>query len=313
MLRGLAYWLTVYMPPNECEGLALRWLRHAALKCDRIPDDSELRRLINWAAARNGQPGEEGREDHLSGNPVIDINRLYEIIVSGPTREELRGMSPVRCWDSKEHQTATLLDHWAEYAGVADPWVCHGSNGRFRTRRFSDMREMSHSHAQIVPSPTRSRYGRTIEGHMSEHSLDGTGPRLFLVVEFDFTPVTAAGKPTIWSPLIDRCEEKGRSILDMNAALTAHLMQSATPWLVVYSGGKSLQSWWHCHETDDDTLKRWYRSHSLPLGACHSTWCRSQFVRMPDGQRDNGRRQTVEYYNPAALARANFPTHRDYV
>ena len=238
--------------------------------------------------------------------PAIDIDRLYEIIISGPTREELREISPVRCWDSKKPQTATLLDRWAGYAGVADPWVCHGSNDLFWTRRLSGMRQWAHCHAQIVPSPMRSQYGRTIEGHLSEHSLDGTGPRLFLVVEFDFAPVTAARKPTIWAPLIKSCEEKGRCILDMNAALTAHLMQSAPLWLVVYSGGKSLQSWWPCRETDEGVLKRWYRTQALTLGACHSTWCRSQFVRMPDGQRDDGRRQTVEYYNPDALAGGEF-------
>ena len=243
----------------------------------------------------------------------MDIDRLHEIIVSGPTREELRKVSPLRCWDSKERQTATLLDQWAEYAGVADPWVCHGADDRFWSRRLSEMRQWSHSHAQVVPSPMRSQYGRTVEGHLSEHSLDGTGPRLFLVVEFDFAKVTAARKPTVWASLIDRCEEQGRSILDMNAALTAHLMRSATPWLVVYSGGKSLQSWWPCRETDEGVLKHWYRTQALPLGACHSTWCRSQFIRMPDGQRDDGRRQTVEYYNPDALAGANFSTPEEYV
>ncbi len=237
---------------------------------------------------------------------VIDIDRLYEIIVSGPTREELREMSPVRCGDGKERKTATLLGRWAEYAGVADPWVCHGSNERFWTRRLAEMRQWAHCHAQIVPSPMRSQYGRTIEGRLSEHSLDGTGPRLFLVVEFDFAPVTAGGKPTIWAPLIKGCEERGRGVLDMNAALTAHLMRSAPLWLVVYSGGKSLQSWWPCRETDEGVLERWFHTQALTLGACHSTWCRSQFVRMPDGQRDDGRRQTVEYCNPGALVGGEF-------
>jgi hypothetical protein len=313
-LRQIAYWLTRYMPPDECEGLALRWLRHAAQKCDRIPDDGELRRLISWGAAKSGRPYDEGQEAYLSGTPVINTNHLHEII-SGPTREELREMSPVRDWDDKERQTATLLDRWAGYAGVADPWVCHGADDRFWTRRLSGMQQGAHCHAQVVPSPMRSQYGRTIEGHLSEHSLDGTGPRLFLVVEFDFAMVNAAHKPTIWAPLIKGCEEKGRSILDMNAALTARLMPSAPLWLVVYSGGKSLQSWWACRETDEGTLKRWFHTQALALGACHSTWCRSQFVRMPDGQRDDGHRQTVEYYNPDVLGGtgANFSTPKEYV
>ena len=83
-------------------------------------------------------------------------------------------------------------------------------------------------------------------------------------------------------------------------------MRSAPLWLVVYSGGKSLQSWWPCRETDEGVLERWFHTQALTLGACHSTWCRSQFVRMPDGQRDDGRRQTVEYCNPARLSGANF-------
>jgi hypothetical protein len=71
--------------------------------------------------------------------------------------------------------------------------------------------------------------------------------------------------------------------------------------MVVFSGGKSLQSWWPCLGEDEDTLHRWYCNEALAIGACHSTWCRSQFVRMPDGSRDDGRRQSIEYYNPAVL------------
>src|SRR5271166_5439962 len=48
-LRHLAKWLFYYMPPDECPGLALRWLREAGDRCDRVPDDDELERLLEWA------------------------------------------------------------------------------------------------------------------------------------------------------------------------------------------------------------------------------------------------------------------------
>jgi hypothetical protein len=141
----------------------------------------------------------------------------------------------------------------------------------------------------------RAQYGRTVDGHLSQHSLDATAPRLFLVIEFDFTPGNARGEPTIWKPLIDRCAARGRSILDMNAALVWHLSKSAFLWMVVFSGGKSLQGWFACKGTREQPVAEWFQGEALALGACPSTWCRSQFVRMPDGSRDDGRRQTVEY------------------
>jgi hypothetical protein len=39
-------------------------------------------------------------------------------------------------------------------------------------------------------------------------------------------------------------------------------------------------------------------SHAVSLGADPATWLKSQFVRMPDGLRDNGKRQRVLYFNP---------------
>ena len=91
----------------------------------------------------------------------------------------------------------------------------------------------------------------------------------------------------------------------MNAALSAHLLDLGNPWMVVYSGGKSLQSWFPCRDTDEQLLRAWYRGEALAIGACQSTWCRAQFVRMPDGSRDDGRRQSIEYYNPDVLTSVN--------
>jgi hypothetical protein len=41
--------------------------------------------------------------------------------------------------------------------------------------------------------------------------------------------------------------------------------------------------------------------YAVSLGADRATWTRSQFVRMPDGARGNGERQTVFFFNPGVL------------
>jgi hypothetical protein len=39
-------------------------------------------------------------------------------------------------------------------------------------------------------------------------------------------------------------------------------------------------------------------TYAVRLGADPHTWLRSQFVRMPEGTRENGKRQTVNYFDP---------------
>jgi hypothetical protein len=195
-----------------------------------------------------------------------------------------------------------ILDAWARYARRLDPWVCYGSKDCFYTRRLDVMRGRASAYEQIVPSPMRAQYGLTIDGRRSQHTLAATGPRLFLVAEFDFVAVNKQRKPTIWADLITRCKAAGRTIPDLNAALCAHLRGRGPFWLTAYSGGKSLQSWFPCRGTDEAALLGWFRDEALTIGACPSTWTRFQFVRMPDGERDDGRRQSIEYYNPDILS-----------
>lgn len=299
-LRKIAKWLLVYMPPDKNPGLALKWLKEAAEKCDRVPDDAELKRLLSWASAKIGA-GDCASDDYSHEKVEIDVDYIYELIVARPTRAEYRELSPVRLYDAKERCTAAVLDAWAAYARAHDPWVCHGADDDFLTLRLSDMRMRARCFAQIVPSPMREQCGRTIDGRLSMHSLEGTGPRLFLVTEFDFAPVNKKRQPTIWAPLIRACAERGYTVLDMNAALCAHLRALGPLWMTVYSGGKSFQSWFACRSADEQKLEDWFRKEARPIGACPSTWCRSQFVRMPDGSRDDGARQTIEYCNPEIL------------
>jgi hypothetical protein len=134
-----------------------------------------------------------------------------------------------------------------------------------------------------------SELGITNSGKKSAHALSNTGPRRFLVIEFDFD--------TQWEacPFLRGCD-----LSDLCACLLLHLAESAPLALVLYSGGKSLHGWFYCNGRPENSL-RLFMSRAVSLGADPATWTRSQFVRMPDGLRDNGRRQTVYFFNPALV------------
>jgi hypothetical protein len=102
--------------------------------------------------------------------------------------------------------------------------------------------------------------------------LSNTGPRRFLICEFD------------------------QGAADAHAALLLHLGQFAPLVCAVHSGGKSLHGWYFVAGQPDAKVEKFFR-YAVSLGADRATWTRSQFVRMPDGTRDNGRRQTIYFLN----------------
>lgn len=93
--------------------------------------------------------------------------------------------------------------------------------------------------------------------------------------------------------------EFDRGSFDQHAALLAHLGKSEPLVLVVHSGNKSLHGWFRAKT--DEAQSREFMQSAVSLGADHATWTLCQFVRMPDGRRDNGKRQRVVYFNPAVL------------
>jgi hypothetical protein len=307
-LRSLAKWLTIYFA--EHQGAAKRWLKHAAERCDRDYDEAEVDRLLTWAESLfGGTPGQGicTRERLMeSARPQVDLDAIYEVARNGLCVAGLEAMS-LGCHSiMRDRYTAKVLAQWAAYSGCSDPWVCFGSRDQFWTRRLSRVAELLHAHEQIVPSPMKAQLGLTADGRMSEHSKEGTGERLFLVVEFDFARLSPKGKPTVWAPLIDRCEAAGLTMLDAQAAILERLTRSRPLWLVVFSGSKSLQGWFPCRGESEEELHRWFNTEARRLGADPMTWCKSQFVRMPDGTRAPNRegksvRQSIEYYNPSVL------------
>jgi hypothetical protein len=120
--------------------------------------------------------------------------------------------------------------------------------------------------------------GKTKDGRESQHTLSNTGPRRFLVIEQD------SGTP------------------DEQASVLVHLARLAPLALAVHSGSKSIHGWFYCEGTPEEHLRR-FMNYAVSLGADRATWSRSQFVRMPDGTRDNGNRQKILFFNPETITR----------
>jgi len=94
--------------------------------------------------------------------------------------------------------------------------------------------------------------------------------------------------------------EQDAGTADEQAAVLLHLAETAPLVLAVHSGSKSIHGWFFCQGQPEDHLHRFMRR-AVSLGADPATWTRSQFVRMPDGTRDEGVRQTTFYFNPRRI------------
>jgi hypothetical protein len=207
--------------------------------------------------------------------PARDLETVERVTAGGPDLYELWESSPVRFDDADAH-TEAIVD--ALFPG--NPLLCVGlTDYKFWTQDRESFRGRLPDLQFIVSNPMTALLGHRIEdGQLSAHTLENTGPRRFLVIEFD------------------------QGSADEQAALLDYLSRRGPLVLVVHSGGKSLHGWFYCVDSPDETLRR-FMVLARRLGADLATWRnRSQFVRMPDGRRaPSGNRQTVFYFNPESL------------
>jgi hypothetical protein len=199
--------------------------------------------------------------------------------------------SPVRL-NSNEPNTDKVID----LLFPGNPLLCCGwTRHRFDTRprthwyKLQDLRF-------IVPSAMTAPRGLTQQNKLSAHALSNTGPRRFLVVEFDFD----ASNSDEEAHLLERLAAEGRDVRDLCAALLLNLAEKAPLALAVHSGGKSLHGWFYCTHVPEERVWHTFQ-YAVSLGADRASWTPSQFARMPDGLRENGRRQTVYFLNPEVV------------
>jgi len=223
------------------------------------------------------------------------LSRDFELIGAvadiGNGLVDLWEASPVRL-KSNEANTDKVID----LLFPGNPLLCCGwTRHHFDTRARTNWYKLQDLQF-IVPSAMTAREGLTRQGKLSPHALTNTGPRRFLIVEFDFDANNSAEE----ARLLERLSTEGRDVRDLCAALLLHLAEKAPLALAVHSGGKSLHGWFYCADVREEKILRVF-NYAVSLGADRANWTRSQFARMPDGLRDNDRRQAVYFFNPEVV------------
>ena len=268
-LFRVARQLHAHLPAGEIVSL----LEAQVANCGRHVPRSEIVAAVQNALPCAWQPsGNAASTQPASKWPAVNQEQREAILHDGLGLADLWELSPVRLEDNDQH-TEEIIDRL--FPG--NPLLCCGkSKSDFNTRPREDWRGQLAELALIVPNPMSAVTGLTKEGKESAHALSNTGPRRFLVVEFD----------------------KGAT--DEHAALLIHLAGYAPMVCALHSGGKSLHGWLYVHGQPDAKVERFFR-YAVSLGADSRLWTRCQFVRMPDGTRDNGQQQTVFLLNFKSL------------
>ncbi len=254
-----------------------KWIFHAACVLDKAGfADADIEEWVGKHSSRRLQPGEvrnalksirnssgEARPRWPFPNP-IDTKR---IVALGGGMDALVNSSMVECANAKD-----ALEQLFE----GDPLLCIGLNSReFATNRRTLWNPARYQF--IVPSPMLSKWGETQAGKRSQHTLSNTGPRHYLVVEFD------------------------EGTHDTHASIIQHLALHAPLCMAVDSGGKSIHAWFDVRGVSEDSTRRFFQL-ACQLGADPATWTKSQFVRMPQGRRANGNLQKIIHFNPPKYA-----------
>jgi len=264
-LYRVARQLHAHLPAVEIVTLLESRLRGCGRHVPRkeIEDAVKNSLLCAWQPRGNAAPIQT-----FSKWPKVNAEQRVTIIRDNGGLADLWELSPVRIDDNAAHPEEII-----DRLFPGNPLLCCGkSSSNFDTRPRNAWRGEMSALALLVPSPMTAIDGVTKEGKPSRHTLDNTGPRRFLICEFD------TGTP------------------DDHAALLIHLAGYAPLVCAVHSGGKSLHGWFYVHGQPDAKVEKFFR-YAVSLGADSRLWTRCQFCRMPDGTRDNGKPQTVFFLN----------------
>ncbi len=206
--------------------------------CGRHVSRKEITDAVQAAMSSAWQPNSNVAPVKAAAKwPGVNQEQRAAIIRDGDGLVDLWEASRVRIVDSAQH-TEEIIDRL--FPG--NPLLCCGkSSQEFDTRPREDWRGELSALQLIVPSPMSAVTGLTKDGKESKHSLNNTGPRHFLICEFD------TGTP------------------DDHAALLLHLGAFAPLVCAVHSGGKSLHGWFLVAGQPEEKALRFFR-YAVSLG-----------------------------------------------
>jgi hypothetical protein len=264
-LFRVARQLHIHLPAGEIVNLLAERVQGCGRRVSRKEIENAVKNSIPcaWQPKGNAVPMQSAAKW-----PVVNQEQREAVIRDNGGLADLWELSKPRIEDKGQH-TEEIIDRL--FPG--NPFLCCGkSNSDFDTKPRDDWRGQLSQLQFIVPSPMSAVTGTTKGGKESKHTLANTGARRFLICEFD------------------------TGTADEHAALLLQLGMFAPLVCVVHSGGKSLHGWFYVHGQPDEKVEKFFR-YAVSLGADRATWTRSQFVRMPDGTRDDGNQQTVFFLN----------------
>jgi hypothetical protein len=264
-------------------------IRRASSGCGRSVDEQEIVNAVRGARRpRSGPPSPKW--------PPQNPDLIASAIKDGPSVGKLRELSPIKGETLTSGQILNLL-----FPGD-DVLLCAGATeNKFRTALKREFVNVA-THLQfVVPNPMTSLYGQKKGGGKSQRCLDNTGPRRFLVVESDprkwnkLTPEEQKHFEGEVHYIAAKKDEAAASLWDI-----ARRAEDAPLVMVVDSGGKSLHGWFLVASVPQERIKDIF-AYAVAVGADPMTWTPCQLVRMPNGTRDDGNRQSVVYFNPQPL------------
>jgi len=270
----------VLHPFYSDKGELVALIESAAAGCGRDLPQHEITAAVANSEACAWKPGQKSHGTVRVGArwPQANAEQIESIAAQGLGLVDLWEASPIRFDEAPG--TEALID--ALFPG--NPLLCCSRyfDREVGTGTREEWRGKLARQQFIVPSPMIAEEGRTRDGRPSTRTLENTGPRRYLVIEFD------------------------RGHTDTHAAVLWHLARMAPLVLAVHSGGKSLHGWFFCGDQPEEKLLRFMR-YAVSLGADPATWTRCQLVRMPDGRRPGRKRgewpvrQNVFHFNPHNL------------
>lgn len=279
-----------------------RWIYAASCRCrDAGLSQEDAILLIERELTRSPSPTGEVKQGvraaycsspggRVARWPDQDRDEIRRLVAQGQGCETLREISPVISPDQSE-VLASLFK-------IGDLVCTGGTVGSPLVWEMKAGAKVPGKPQFIVPNPMTAKFGRTQEGKLSPRTFSNTGRRRWIVVECDFA------KEEVES-------FSAESTFEVCASVLLHLAEFRPLVLVVHSGGKSLHGWFPVNPEEsenEEKSKLWrFMAFAVSLGACPSTWTKSQWVRCPGGTRRGAGgesiKQEVIYFNPETAKR----------
>ena len=275
-LFRVARHLHAHLPAGEIVTL----LENAVSNCGRHVPHSEIIDAVKNSLVAWQPSNDQASKTAVSKWPIINQEQLEAIVRDSGGLVDLWELSRPRIEDSAQH-AEDIIDQLFPSNSLL---CCGRSQSDFDTRCREQWRGELTPLQFIVPSAMTALVGKTQDGRQSKHTLSNTGERRFLVCEFD------------------------SGTIDEHAAVLLHLAGYAPLVCAVFSGRKSLHGWFFVHRQPEEKVLKFFR-YAVSVGADPRTWTRSQFVRLPDGTRSSGERQTVFFLNFKPMEAARWTAH----